>query len=127
VLFLHLVPMMARWPWPLISSRTSGMPEFSMLDFALLLTWWLFLYVYAVIPWQYVHVNEAIYSNNFNQVYSDGKTRSPGRSDPSRAGGGGRLAPSLRATARSERPLRFQFVRCQLGHWSSDLLQRKHL
>jgi len=29
-----------------------------MLDFALLLVWWVFLYVYLVIPWQTVYVNE---------------------------------------------------------------------
>src|SRR5258706_1074299 len=39
------------------------------LDFALLLIWWVFLYVYAVIPWQTVHVNEVAYSNNFNLTY----------------------------------------------------------
>jgi signal transduction histidine kinase len=39
------------------------------LDFALLLIWWLFLYVYSVIPWQTVYVNEAAYRNNFNATY----------------------------------------------------------
>jgi signal transduction histidine kinase len=69
VLFLHLVPMMAALALAPHQQQDERDARISMLDFALLLTWWLFLYVYAVIPWQYVHVNEAIYSNNFNQVY----------------------------------------------------------
>src|SRR5260370_20737962 len=40
-----------------------------MLDFALLLTWWVFIYVYAVIPWQTVQVDEPAYSANFNFTY----------------------------------------------------------
>jgi len=40
-----------------------------MLDFALLLTWWVFIYVYAVIPWQTVQVDEPAYSANFNFAY----------------------------------------------------------
>lgn len=40
-----------------------------MLDFILLSTWWIFLYVETVIPWQYVTPDEALYSNNYNQVY----------------------------------------------------------
>jgi hypothetical protein len=28
------------------------------LDFALLFIWWLYLYLFAVIPWQYVSPNE---------------------------------------------------------------------
>ncbi len=69
VLFLHLVPMMAALALAPHQQQDERDARLSMLDFAFLLTWWLFLYVYTVIPWQYVHVNEAIYSTNFNQVY----------------------------------------------------------
>lgn len=69
VLFLHLVPMMAALALAPHQQQDERDSRISMLDFAFLLTWWLFLYVYAVIPWQYVNVNEAIYSSNFNQVY----------------------------------------------------------
>ena len=69
VLFLHLVPMMAALALAPHHQQDERDARISMLDFAFLLTWWLFLYVYTVIPWQYVHVNEAIYSTNFNQVY----------------------------------------------------------
>ncbi len=39
------------------------------LDFALLLVWWLYLYVFAVIPWQYAVTNVAIYQHNLNSLY----------------------------------------------------------
>ncbi len=55
ILFLHIVPMMAAVALQphvqqMIARYASG-----TLDFALLLTWWLFLYLFVVIPWQYVH------------------------------------------------------------------------
>ncbi len=39
------------------------------LDFALLLTWWLFLYLFVVIPWQYVHPLESVYGRSFDLLY----------------------------------------------------------
>jgi signal transduction histidine kinase len=69
VLFLHLVPMMAALALAPHQQQDERDARIGMLDFALLLTWWLFLYVYTVIPWQYVQVNESYYSTNFNQVY----------------------------------------------------------
>lgn len=69
VLFLHLVPMMAAlavFPHFYDDDRDS---RIRLLDLTLLLTWWVFLYVYTVIPWQTVEVNGAIYGENFNFVY----------------------------------------------------------
>ena len=69
VLFLHLVPMigaLAVLPHVREDERDERV---RMLDFTLLLTWWLFVYVYLVIPWQTVRVDEAIYSANFNFAY----------------------------------------------------------
>jgi signal transduction histidine kinase len=40
-----------------------------MLDFTLLLIWWVFVYVYTVIPWQTVQVDEAFYDANLNYAY----------------------------------------------------------
>jgi signal transduction histidine kinase len=69
VLFLHLVPMIAALA-VLPHLRDDERDErVRMLDFALLLTWWVFIDVYAVIPWQTVQVDEAIYSANFNFAY----------------------------------------------------------
>jgi diguanylate cyclase (GGDEF)-like protein len=39
------------------------------LDFALLFTWWLFLYLFVVIPWQYVYPNEIVYGRSFDLLY----------------------------------------------------------
>jgi diguanylate cyclase (GGDEF)-like protein len=39
------------------------------LDFVLLFSWWLYLYLFVVIPWQYVHLDEAAYGLNFDTVY----------------------------------------------------------
>jgi nitrogen-specific signal transduction histidine kinase len=69
VLFLHLVPMtaaLAVLPHLRDDERDA---RIRILDLSLLLTWWVFLYVYAVIPWQTVQVDGAIYGANFNLVY----------------------------------------------------------
>jgi signal transduction histidine kinase len=69
VLFLHLVPMIAALA-VLPHLRDSERDErIRMLDFALLLTWWIFFYMYFVIPWQTVQINEFAYSTNFNFSY----------------------------------------------------------
>ena len=69
VLFLHLVPMIAALA-VLPHLREEDRDErIRMFDFALLLIWWVFIYVYAVIPWQTVQVDEATYSANFNFAY----------------------------------------------------------
>ncbi len=69
VLFLHLVPMMAALAVLPHLREDERDERIRMLDFALLLTWWVFIYVYAVIPWQTVHVDGAIYNTNFNLTY----------------------------------------------------------
>src|ERR1700733_14454904 len=69
VLFLHLVPMtaaLAMQPHVQSNNRTTRL---GTLDFALLLVWWLYLYLFAVIPWQYVHPYEAAYNHNLNTLY----------------------------------------------------------
>jgi diguanylate cyclase (GGDEF)-like protein len=69
VLFLHVVPMMAAVavrPHRKHDDRT--MPA-GTLDFALLFTWWLFLYLFVVIPWQYVQLSEALYGKSFDLLY----------------------------------------------------------
>jgi His Kinase A (phospho-acceptor) domain len=69
VLFLHLVPMIAALA-VLPHFREDDRDErIRLLDFALLMTWWIFIYVYAVVPWQTAQVDEAAYSANFNFAY----------------------------------------------------------
>jgi signal transduction histidine kinase len=69
VLVLHIVPMMAALALQPHVEQDERTVRFGSLDFALLLVWWLYLYVVAVIPWQYVSLNEAAYSFNLNAVY----------------------------------------------------------
>src|SRR5271166_6368357 len=69
VLFLHLVPMIAALAVLPHLREDERDERIRMLDFTLLLTWWVFIYVYAVIPWQTVQVDEATYSANFNFAY----------------------------------------------------------
>ena len=69
VLFLHLVPMIAALAVLPHLREDERDERVRMLDFALLLTWWVFIYVYAVIPWQTVQVDEPAYSANFNYAY----------------------------------------------------------
>jgi len=69
VLFLHLVPMIAALAVLPHLREDERDERIRMLDFTLLMTWWVFIYVYAVIPWQTVQVDEAAYSANFNFAY----------------------------------------------------------
>jgi len=39
-----------------------------VVDFLLLLLWWLFLYLFFVIPWQYIVLDEMKYGSNFNRM-----------------------------------------------------------
>lgn len=68
VIFLHIVPMMGALA--LRPHRHGNRPlRLGLLDFLLLLLWWLFLYLFVVIPWQYVRFDEALYGFNFNVLY----------------------------------------------------------
>src|ERR1700722_16484340 len=69
VLFLHIVPLMAA-----LALRPHIPPDeyatrLGRLDFALLLVWWLYLYVLLVIPWQYAVADPAAYGHNLNATY----------------------------------------------------------
>lgn len=69
ILFLHIVPMMAA---VFIQPHVEGEPRTNRagtLDFALLFIWWLFLYMFVVIPWQYVHPAEIVYGRSFDLLY----------------------------------------------------------
>ena len=69
VLFLHVVPMMAAVAIQPHLQQDDRAIRVGTLDFALLMTWWLFLYLFVVIPWQYVHLSEAVYGRSFDLLY----------------------------------------------------------
>jgi diguanylate cyclase (GGDEF)-like protein len=70
VLFLHVVPMMAALVVQPHIQRNDHSLRLVSLDFFLLLTWWLYLYLFIVIPWQYVSPNEAAYGHSFDLLYA---------------------------------------------------------
>jgi len=69
VLFLHLVPMTAALALQPHVQQEGRTTRLGTLDFALLLVWWLYLYLFAVIPWQYVYAYEPSYDHNLNALY----------------------------------------------------------
>jgi signal transduction histidine kinase len=69
VLFLHIVPMMAALALQPHLDQDHRRARLGALDFALLLVWWVYLYLYAVIPWQYANSNATTYEHNLNALY----------------------------------------------------------
>jgi len=69
VLFLHLVPMTAAVALQPHVEHEERPLRLGGLDFALLLIWWLYLYILTVIPWQYLYFQEEYYDNNLNLLY----------------------------------------------------------
>jgi diguanylate cyclase (GGDEF)-like protein len=69
ILFLHIVPMMAAVAIQPHVQQDNRSMRVGTLDFVLLLTWWLFLYLFIVIPWQYVHPVESLYGRSFDLLY----------------------------------------------------------
>ncbi|MGD0569948.1 MAG: histidine kinase dimerization/phospho-acceptor domain-containing protein [Candidatus Sulfotelmatobacter sp.] len=69
VLFLQLVPLMAALLLRPHAPQDEYAARLRRLDFALLLIWWVYLYVLIVIPWQYVVANPTAYNHNLNSLY----------------------------------------------------------
>lgn len=70
ILFLNIVPLMAALALRPHAPRDEYSARLGRLDFALLLIWWLYLYVLLVIPWQYVVPNVFAYNRNLNSIYT---------------------------------------------------------
>src|SRR5712692_7685959 len=70
IFFLHTVPMIAALALRPHARRPGRNLRFGYLDFTLLLLWWLYLYLFVVIPWQYVMPDAAIYGHNYNLLYA---------------------------------------------------------
>lgn len=70
VLFLHIVPMMAAVAVQPHVQHEERARSAASLDFVLLVIWWLYLYLFIVIPWQYVYPVEATYGRCFDVLYA---------------------------------------------------------
>jgi len=68
VLFLHLVPMMAALAT--LPHEPRKMPSVIPYSLGMLAVWWIYLYAYIVVPWQYVYPSNALYGSSFNFLYS---------------------------------------------------------
>jgi signal transduction histidine kinase len=64
--FLRGIPMMAALVLRPHRRRGEIQLRFGYLDFVLLLTWWTFLYAFAVLPWIYASPMAAQYNYNYN-------------------------------------------------------------
>ena len=73
LLFLHFVPLMAAIALRPHVPRDEYAARVGHLDFVLLLVWWLYLYVFIVMPWQYVTLDVAAYDRNLNNIYNTEK------------------------------------------------------
>ena len=69
VVFIHLVPMMGALTLQLQAAQDKRSLQLGSLDVVLLLFWWLYLYVFTVIPWQYVSFDVTRYGNSFITLY----------------------------------------------------------
>jgi signal transduction histidine kinase len=69
ILFLHLVPMMAALALQPQQQQDHRTVRLGSLDLALLFVWWVYLYLFTVIPWQYVFPDLPTYEHNLNTIY----------------------------------------------------------
>jgi signal transduction histidine kinase len=70
VFFLHTVPMIAALTLQPHRNRDRRRMLYGFLDSSLLLFWWVYLYLFLVIPWQYVQFNRAQYDRSYNIIYA---------------------------------------------------------
>ena len=67
ILFLHLVPMMAALGT--VPHEHREVPSLIGLPLAMIAVWWMYLYSFVVIPWQYLIPNRLQYGSSFNVLY----------------------------------------------------------
>jgi signal transduction histidine kinase len=66
IFFLRGIPLIAALGLRPHRQRGESQTGLRYLDFALLLTWWTFLYVYFVLPWMYATPTLETYNTNYN-------------------------------------------------------------
>jgi len=69
LLFLPGVLMLAGFLLRPHLQQSKRSARLGMLDFLLLIFWWVYFYVYLVVSWQYVSPNEALYNRNYDRLY----------------------------------------------------------
>ena len=69
VLFFHAVPIIAAVVWRPDLIKREGRIHLSLLNFLMLLGWWIFLYAFIVFPHQYVGLNLHLYDEYYDNLY----------------------------------------------------------
>jgi signal transduction histidine kinase len=69
IFFFHTVPMIAALTLQPHLRHTEKDTRYGAVDFSLLLVWWTFLYLFFVIPWQYVVPKLVYYGEAFDYLY----------------------------------------------------------
>lgn len=68
IIFLHPVPMIAAVALRPHDGRDDLGAHVGYIDFSLLLAWWVYLYTYVVIPWQYIAPNVSLYGVSYDNL-----------------------------------------------------------
>jgi signal transduction histidine kinase len=68
ILFLHPVPMIGALALKPHDKRDDLNVHIGYLDFSLLLVWWVYLYLFVVIPWQYIAPNVLAYGWSYDHL-----------------------------------------------------------
>jgi signal transduction histidine kinase len=68
IVFLHPVPMIAALALRPHDCRDDLNVRASSIDFSLLVVWWIYLYAFVVIPWQYVSPNVIAYGQSYDEL-----------------------------------------------------------
>jgi len=69
ILFFHAVPFIAAVVWRPDLIKREGRLHLSLLNFLMLLGWWIFLYAFIVFPHQYVALNVRLYDAYYDNLY----------------------------------------------------------
>jgi signal transduction histidine kinase len=69
ILFFHAVPIIAAVAWRPDILKKEGRIHLSLLNFLMLLGWWIFLYAFIVFPHQYVVMNVDLYNVSYDGLY----------------------------------------------------------
>ncbi len=72
VLFFHMVPMFAAVTWRPDQRAKEGKVFLGVLNFLMLLGWWVFLYAFVVFPYQYVARSAGAYNSTYDLLYGIG-------------------------------------------------------
>jgi signal transduction histidine kinase len=70
VFFLHTVPMIAALTLQPHRNRDRRRMLYGFLDSSLLLFWWVYLYLFLVIPWQYILFDRVQYDRSYDIIYA---------------------------------------------------------